>query len=72
MWSATTSPSARQVVLAIVLHAERFVAACRDRIHHPDLRRLPLVGAVDQFVDSTDVLSHRHRPRRLRAIFDRE
>jgi hypothetical protein len=42
------------------------------RIYDPDLRRLPLVGAVDQFVDSTDVLSHRDRPRRLRAVFDGE
>jgi hypothetical protein len=53
-----------------VLHAERFVAACLDEIHDPDLRRFPLVGSVDQFVDSTDVLSHAERSRRLRAIFD--
>jgi hypothetical protein len=43
----------------LVLGAGRFVAACLDRITDPDLRRRPLVGAVDQFVDSTDVLSQR-------------
>lgn len=52
-----------------VLHADRFVAACRERITDPELRRLPLVGSVDQFIDSTDVLSDAERPRRLRAVF---
>jgi hypothetical protein len=51
-----------------VLHAERFVAACQERIHHPELRRLPLVGSIDQCVDSTDILSHSDRSHRLRAL----
>jgi broad specificity phosphatase PhoE len=54
-----------------VLHAERFVAACREQILDPDLQDLPPVGAIDQFVDSTDILSHPHRPRRLRALLER-
>ncbi|MFF4274044.1 DUF4037 domain-containing protein [Streptomyces sp. NPDC001536] len=41
-----------------VLHAERFTAALRARITDPEIRSLPVTGAVDQFVDSTDVLSH--------------
>ncbi|MFI6653870.1 DUF4037 domain-containing protein [Streptomyces sp. NPDC050529] len=41
-----------------VLHAERFTAALSTRITDPDISSLPTIGAVDQFVDSTDVLSH--------------
>ncbi|HWC83819.1 MAG TPA: DUF4037 domain-containing protein [Pseudonocardiaceae bacterium] len=48
-----------------VLHAERFAAALRDTIHDPRLRELPLTGAIDQFVDSTDALGHRGTTRRL-------
>ncbi|MFF5842989.1 DUF4037 domain-containing protein [Streptomyces massasporeus] len=41
-----------------VLHAERFTAALTARITDQAVRALPLTGTVDQFVDSTDVLSH--------------
>ncbi|MFJ3953657.1 DUF4037 domain-containing protein [Streptomyces libani] len=41
-----------------VLHAERFTAALSTRITDPDISSLPTIGAIDQFVDSTDVLSH--------------
>jgi hypothetical protein len=47
-----------------VLHAERLTAALTARITDPAVRALPMVGAADQFVDSTDVLS---RPGRARA-----
>jgi hypothetical protein len=47
-----------------VLHAERFTAALTARITDPAIRALPVVGAVDQFVDSTDVLT---RPKVTRA-----
>lgn len=40
-----------------VVDAERFAYAFQEEIGDPWLRRLPLVGTVDQFVDSTDVLS---------------
>lgn len=39
-----------------VLGAERFSTALLKRIADPKVRRLPLAGAVDQFVDSTDAL----------------
>lgn len=39
-----------------VLHAERFAEALVATIGDASIRRLPLTGAVDQFVDSTDVL----------------
>ncbi|MFD1149645.1 DUF4037 domain-containing protein [Saccharothrix hoggarensis] len=48
-----------------VLRAERFTAALRAAITDPEVAALPLVGAVDQYVDSTDVLSH---PTRIRAL----
>lgn len=54
-----------------VLHADRFVDACRARITNAELAGLPLVGSVDQFADSTDILSHRERPRRLGAVYDK-
>ncbi|MFB9906981.1 DUF4037 domain-containing protein [Allokutzneria oryzae] len=41
-----------------VLHAERFTAALVESITDPVVRGLPVVGAVDQFVDNTDVLAH--------------
>ncbi|MEU6153266.1 DUF4037 domain-containing protein [Actinosynnema sp. NPDC047251] len=48
-----------------VLHAERFTAALITTIHDPTLRHLPLTGAIDQFVDSTDALGRRTLTRRL-------
>lgn len=39
-----------------VLGAGRFAAALREAITDPQIRRLPGMGAVDQFVDSTDAL----------------
>jgi len=47
-----------------VLRADRFTAVLTARITDPAVRALPVIGAVDQFVDSTDVLSD---PRRTRA-----
>lgn len=40
----------------LVLHAERFSRALARTVTHPELRRLPLTGAVDQWADSTDFL----------------
>jgi hypothetical protein len=52
-----------------VLGAGRFVDACLDALHDSSLRELPLVGSVDQFADSTDVLAYPTRAARLRAIY---
>ena len=41
-----------------VLHAERFTEALMARITDPAIGSLPTIGAVDQFIDGTDVLSH--------------
>ncbi|HEX5439369.1 MAG TPA: DUF4037 domain-containing protein [Ktedonobacterales bacterium] len=52
-----------------VIHAERFANALATTIQDEELRRIMesvgLVGAVDQFADSTDILSHAGRSRRL-------
>jgi hypothetical protein len=52
-----------------VLSADRFADACLARVADPTLRGLPLVGSVDQFADSSDVLSDPRRARRLDAIY---
>jgi hypothetical protein len=40
-----------------VIDAGRFAAALRASIAAAEIRRLPVTGGVDQFVDSTDALS---------------
>jgi hypothetical protein len=52
------------------LASDRFVAASLAGISDPWLRALPIVGSIDQFADSTDVLQHPAVSRRLRAIYD--
>ncbi|WP_055618189.1 DUF4037 domain-containing protein [Streptomyces phaeochromogenes] len=47
-----------------VLYAERFTEALVARITDPAIDSLPTIGTVDQFIDSTDVLS---RPELTRA-----
>ena len=39
-----------------VLDAYRFTDALMDTISDPQLRALPLVGAIDQYVDSSDLM----------------
>ena len=41
-----------------VLDAGRFAAACREAIADPRVARLGWLGSVDQFADSTDLLSN--------------
>ncbi|MEU3225416.1 DUF4037 domain-containing protein [Streptomyces sp. NPDC006976] len=43
----------------LVLHAERFARPLAASVTDPELRGLPLTGAVDQWADSTDVLMGR-------------
>ncbi|OKJ16172.1 DUF4037 domain-containing protein [Kitasatospora sp. CB01950] len=50
-----------------VLHAERFAQALQGTVTDPELRGLPLTGAVDQWADSTDLLAH---PAAVRAAVD--
>lgn len=54
---------------ARVLMADRFASALLDTVSDPALRRLPVIGAVDQVVDSADVLTAPDLHRRLRVLY---
>ncbi|MFG1780251.1 DUF4037 domain-containing protein [Micromonospora sp. NPDC049051] len=54
----------------LVLDAGRLAAALRAAITDPVLRGRPPLGAVDQYVDNVDVLTHARRVRRLAAALD--
>jgi hypothetical protein len=41
-----------------VIEAERFGRALREKISDERVRALPLIGAVDQFIDSTDAIGN--------------
>ncbi len=43
-----------------MLHAERFAQALLATIPDPAVRGLALVGAIDQYVDSTAMTDHNH------------
>jgi hypothetical protein len=49
----------------LVIHADRFAGALRSEIRDDALKARPPAGTVDQFVDSTDVLVHAERVRRV-------
>lgn len=55
-----------------VIHAERFAGALAAAIRDPDLLDIitssGLIGGVDQFVDSTDILTHVALCRRVSAL----
>lgn len=57
-----------------ILYAERFATALSAAIQDPDLLRVihdaGLVGAVDQWADSPDIITHAARCRQLRSLFD--
>lgn len=55
----------------LVLGSGRFVDACLERVSDERLRSLPLIGAVDQFADSTDVLSYPPVCRRAAELYGR-
>lgn len=54
---------------ARVLMADRFTEACLATVTDPMLLALPLIGAVDQVADSTDVLSNPRTYRRLASVY---
>ncbi len=54
---------------ARVLMADRFADALRSGVTDPFLRGLPLIGSVDQVVDSTDVLVDPDQFRRLAVLY---
>jgi len=54
---------------AQVLRADRFAEALRVTVVDPGLRSLPLIGSIDQVVDSTAVLAEPRLYRRLSGLF---
>ena len=55
----------------LVIQAGRFADALRDQIQDERVRNLPeAIGSIDQFVDSTDVLTNPALRRRVRAIYE--
>jgi hypothetical protein len=52
-----------------VLLADRYSDACLATVSDPALRELPLIGAIDQFVDSADALSAPAVYRRLVTVW---
>jgi hypothetical protein len=54
----------------LVIHSGLFVSAIRDAIRDEAVRRLPpFLGSVDQFADSTDVLSDATQVRKLTLMY---
>lgn len=54
---------------AKVLDAERFAVDCLDQVADIGLRSQPLVGAVDQVIDSTDLLVQPQLLHRIRHLY---
>jgi len=58
-----------------VLHAEQFEGAVIAQIRDPAVRALLIpgtkgvIGGIDQFIDSTDILSHAAQCRKLRDFY---
>lgn len=52
-----------------VIFGERFATALLARIDDPGLRRLPLIGSIDQWSDSPDVLQTTALRSRLAALY---
>ena len=56
---------------AMVIGADRFVAALRAKVRDPLLAGLGPIGAIDQFADSTDVLSNPAVYRKLIGVYEK-
>lgn len=54
---------------AVVLGADRFADAAIARVGDAQLRELPLIGSVDQLVDSTDLLARSDLAAQLRPFY---
>jgi hypothetical protein len=52
-----------------VIDAGRFASACIESVSDSWLRALPRVGAIDQLIDSTDVLSDGHVASRVAGFY---
>ena len=54
----------------LVIHADEIAIAIRQAIRNPEVRKIrTLVGAIDQFTDSTDAISDPQLGRKLQAVY---
>jgi hypothetical protein len=54
----------------LVIHADEIAIAIRQAIRNPEVRKIRTwVGAIDQFTDSTDVISDTQLGRKLQAVY---
>ena len=53
-----------------LLVAGRFGEACLASVTDPVLRAVPLIGAIDQVCDSTDMLENPRTYHRLAGLYD--
>ncbi|MGO9309388.1 MAG: DUF4037 domain-containing protein [Spirochaetia bacterium] len=54
----------------VVMRADRFANALLNAVDSEELRRIPVrMGAVDQFVDSTDFIEHAETYRKVLALY---
>lgn len=57
----------------VVLRADRFANALLGALQSEDLRRIPVrMGAIDQFVDNTDMIEHPEMYARLLGVYRQE
>ncbi|MEA3334809.1 MAG: DUF4037 domain-containing protein [Chloroflexota bacterium] len=56
----------------LVIFAERFSRPLQDAISDQVLKGIPLIGAIDQFADSTDLTDDLSLPRRLRVLYTQD
>lgn len=54
----------------LVIHADEIAAAIRAKIADDDVKKLPLIGSVDQFIDCTDISSEPAYCRRLKIMYE--
>lgn len=54
----------------LVIHAENFATALQKKITEPLLRTLPLIGAVDQMSDNTDVLENAEVTKKAKSFYE--
>jgi hypothetical protein len=55
----------------LVIHSETFAAAIRSTIIDEEIRNIRVsIGAVDQFIDNTDILSNARLSRRLKPLWE--
>jgi hypothetical protein len=54
----------------VVMRAERFANALLSAVRSEELRRIPVrMGAIDQFIDSTDFIEHPETYRKVLALY---